>query len=82
MPTGDQIIEILAPIKAALDKRFGEGARAIRILWGGSVTAENVAAILDTPHVDGVLVGGPSLSPADFKAIVAVARARAIAPSA
>jgi len=40
-----------------------------RILYGGSVNPENTAALLDQPDIDGVLVGGASLSPETFAQI-------------
>jgi triosephosphate isomerase len=46
------------------------GSRKVRILYGGSVTGENAAGFAARPEVDGVLVGGASLKPADFVAIV------------
>ncbi len=46
-----------------------EGAAAMRILYGGSVKAQNAAAILATADVDGALVGGASLKAAEFWAI-------------
>jgi triosephosphate isomerase len=69
-PTPDQIVEVLCYLRAALDKRFGEAARAIRLIYGGSVMPANARAILHTPYVDGVLIGGASLVAADFNAIV------------
>ena len=42
----------------------------MRILYGGSVTAENVDALMSEPDVDGALVGGASLKPASFLRIV------------
>jgi triosephosphate isomerase len=47
----------------------GLSASAIRILYGGSVTARNAQAILSCELVAGVLVGGASLAPADFMEI-------------
>lgn len=41
-----------------------------RILYGGSVKPENAAAILSQPDVDGALVGGSSLDPRAFRAII------------
>jgi triosephosphate isomerase len=43
--------------------------RAIRILYGGSVNASNVAGIMQQPDIDGALVGGASLDAAEFAAI-------------
>jgi triosephosphate isomerase len=50
-------------------------ADSTRILYGGSVTAENAAELLALPDVDGALVGGASLSAESFAAICAAARA-------
>jgi len=48
-------------------------ATQIPILYGGSVTPENAAVLMDGPDVDGVLVGGASLEPATFARIVEAA---------
>ena len=59
-------------VRARLASAFGdEGARAIPILYGGSVKPENAAELLGQPEVDGVLVGGASLDPGGFAAICA-----------
>jgi triosephosphate isomerase len=50
-----------------------EAAAALRIQYGGSVKAENSSAILGQPDIDGALVGGASLDPDEFAAIVATA---------
>lgn len=63
-------------IRAALAELFGaETAAAIRIQYGGSVTAANAAAFFSQPDIDGALVGGASLKPNEFLQIVAAARA-------
>jgi triosephosphate isomerase len=49
-------------------------ADGMRIVYGGSVKADNAKALLAEPDVDGALVGGASLDPAAFSAIVAAAR--------
>ena len=46
-----------------------ETAQTIRILYGGSVKAENAAELVAAPDIDGALVGGASLKAADFVAI-------------
>ncbi len=56
-------------IRAALVELVGEPGRAIPILYGGSVTPVNAAALLGADQVDGVLVGGASLDPASWAAI-------------
>jgi triosephosphate isomerase len=45
-------------------------AEAMRILYGGSVKPENAEALLSQPEIDGALVGGASLDPNSFTAIV------------
>jgi triosephosphate isomerase len=45
-------------------------AASIRILYGGSVKPDNVAALMAQPDLDGALVGGASLDPASFAKIV------------
>lgn len=58
-------------IRPALAKVFGkEIASQIRVLYGGSVNGTNAAEYFNQPEVDGALVGGASLKPADFVAIV------------
>ncbi len=45
-------------------------AASVRILYGGSVTPENAAGLFSRPDVDGFLVGGASLDPGKFLAII------------
>lgn len=57
-------------IRPALSELFGaDGADAIRIQYGGSVTASNAAEFFAYPDIDGALVGGASLKPDEFVAI-------------
>jgi triosephosphate isomerase (TIM) len=65
-PSNDDIAEIHAEIRAIV----GDG---VRILYGGSVKAANAADLLHIANVDGALVGGASLTAADFVPIVAAA---------
>jgi len=53
---------------------FGGAADAIRIQYGGSVTAANARQILSQPDIDGALVGGASLKAEEFIAIVQSAK--------
>ena len=53
----------------------GAVADTVRILYGGSVKPGNAAEFFSEPDIDGALVGGAALDPADFCAIVATARA-------
>ena len=69
-PTLAQVAEIHAAIRASLAARYGEAGRGIAILYGGSVKPSNAAELMAVPDVDGALVGGASLTAADFLAIV------------
>ena len=61
-------------IRPALGELFGaQNAEAIRILYGGSVTAANAAEFFAYPDIDGALVGGASLKPDEFVAITKAA---------
>jgi len=65
------LADIIRPTLADL---FGDDiAQGIRILYGGSVTSANAAEFFGQPEIDGALVGGASLKPADFVAIVQAA---------
>ena len=58
-------------IRERMRKMGGDAAAAsIRIQYGGSVKAGNIAAIMEGPDVDGALVGGASLDPEEFALIV------------
>jgi triosephosphate isomerase (TIM) len=71
--TPDQAQEAIAFIRALVNDRSAEQAERIRILYGGSVNADNAAELLALPDVDGALVGGASLDPESFAAIIAAA---------
>jgi len=67
----EQAQEVHAAIRAWLGNTWDAGtARAMRILYGGSVKPGNVAGIMAQPDVDGALVGGASLKADSFEAIV------------
>jgi triosephosphate isomerase len=51
-------------------KKNREGADELRLLYGGSVTPENIESLMSEPEVDGALVGGASLKPDSFAKIV------------
>jgi triosephosphate isomerase (TIM) len=58
-------------LREQIRSRFGnEHADACRILYGGSVKPDNVKSLMAQPDLDGALVGGASLDPASFAAIV------------
>jgi triosephosphate isomerase (TIM) len=71
--TTDQAQEAIAFVRALVNDRSAEQAERIRILYGGSVNADNAAELLALPDVDGALVGGASLDPESFAAIIAAA---------
>jgi triosephosphate isomerase (TIM) len=70
--TPEQAQEAIAFIRDVLRER-GPAAEQVRILYGGSVKPANAAELLNMPEIDGALVGGASLDPADFAAIVRAA---------
>jgi triosephosphate isomerase len=70
--TPEQAQEDCAFIRDVLRQR-GAPAEEVRILYGGSVKPANAAELLGQPDIDGALVGGASLDPADFAAIVKAA---------
>jgi len=55
-------------------KKYKESADRVRILYGGSVTPENIKSLMAKPEVNGALVGGASLNPGSFAKIVEGAR--------
>jgi triosephosphate isomerase (TIM) len=72
--TTEQAQEAIALIRRLIEARSREAAGAIRILYGGSVKPDNAGELIAQPDVDGALVGGASLDPRDFAAIVGAAR--------
>ena len=59
-----------AAIRAHLRRGFEAEADAVRIQYGGSVKPHNAAELMSQPDIDGALVGGASLDPDAFAAIV------------
>lgn len=58
-------------IRSLVQGKFGgDAGNKIRILYGGSVKPDNAKALMSEPDIDGVLVGGASLEPKSFAAIV------------
>jgi triosephosphate isomerase len=68
--TPEQAQEVHAFIRKILRNLFGEKAEEMRILYGGSVTPENVDSLMSCGDVNGALVGGASLKPDSFARIV------------
>jgi triosephosphate isomerase (TIM) len=69
--TPQMAAEAHALIRGEAEKAFGaELSETLRILYGGSVKPENAKALMSEPEIDGALVGGASLDPKSFTAIV------------
>jgi triosephosphate isomerase len=71
--TTEQAQDAIALIRGLIEARSADAAAAIRILYGGSVKPDYAEELVSQPDVDGALVGGASLDPEDFAAIVAAA---------
>ncbi|NLA64804.1 MAG: triose-phosphate isomerase [Leucobacter sp.] len=68
--TTEQAEQVCAALRTRLSELRGEAEAArTRILYGGSVTSQNVAAFLRQPNIDGALVGGASLDSQEFSRI-------------
>ncbi len=69
--TPELAVEAHQVIRSEAEKAFGDGvATQMRILYGGSVKPENAKALMSQTEIDGALVGGASLDPKSFAAIV------------
>lgn len=75
-PTQAEVSAMHRAIRAQLLSIYGEGAEAVRILYGGSVRADNAAELLAADEVGGALVGGASLTADSFVGIVVAAAER------
>jgi triosephosphate isomerase len=65
--------EVMAGIRAAVP-----GLERTRVLYGGSVKPDNIAAFVAQPHIDGALVGGASLEPRSFAGLIAATLGHAV----
>ncbi len=69
--TGEQANETIGFIRGKIAKLYSdEIAQHMRILYGGSITADNIAEFVRQPEIDGALVGGASLKVTEFVSIV------------
>ncbi|HXF70889.1 MAG TPA: triose-phosphate isomerase [Thermoflexus sp.] len=78
--TGEDAEEVIRRwVRGTLEAIFGaEVAQRVRVLYGGSVTPENIAEFVCRPTIDGALVGGASLKAESFLGIIhETARAKA-----
>ncbi len=73
--TAEQAQEACGFVRALVADRSREQAQRTLVLYGGSVKAENCDDLLCLPDIDGALVGGASLDPEGFAAIVNAAAA-------
>lgn len=69
----EDVIAMHRAIRGCLVAAYGEAGARVRILYGGSVNADNAPALLAAPDVGGALVGGASLTADAFLPIVAAA---------
>ena len=72
--TPEQAQAAIGFVRALVSDRDAAAARAVRVLYGGSVDAGNAAELMALEDVDGALVGGASLNPDRFLSIAAAAR--------
>lgn len=75
--TKEQAEEVCAFIRSLIEKAYGKDvAEETTIQYGGSMNAKNAAELLSMPDIDGGLIGGAALKPADFAVIVAAGSAK------
>jgi triosephosphate isomerase len=73
VPSLADIGEMHAALRGRLVAAYGDAGEAVRLLYGGSVKSSNAAEIFAVADVDGALVGGASLTVADFGPIIEAA---------
>lgn len=70
-PSEAEVTDVLSHVRAVLARLFGDDLAArLSVLYGGSVTEKNAAALLRLPGCSGALVGGASLQAPTFAAIL------------
>lgn len=68
--TSKQANDVISYIREVIASVYGDVANKVRIQYGGSVKPSNVVEIMEQSDIDGALVGGASLQPADYIALV------------
>jgi triosephosphate isomerase (TIM) len=68
--TPEDAQEVIGAIRVRLGQNHPTVAGEVRILYGGSVKANNIAGIMEQPDIDGALVGGASIDAEEFVKIV------------
>jgi triosephosphate isomerase len=71
--TVEQATEVHAAIRSSLTNHWNLNSEQIRILYGGSVTADNAHALFQSPHINGALVGKACLNSESFVKIAEIA---------
>jgi triosephosphate isomerase (TIM) len=71
--SGADAQQVAAQIRAILREIDAGAADGVAIQYGGSVTGDNAAEFFGQPDIDGALVGGASLKPDAFAAILRAA---------
>ncbi len=71
--TPDMAQQVHELIRKTLAQRDADAAQKVQILYGGSMKPDNAKELLAMPDIDGGLIGGASLKPADFLAIAQAA---------
>ncbi len=69
--TSLRLKEVHSFIRGILKALYGDVSNDIRILYGGSVTKDNIGELIGMGNIDGALVGGASLKPDAFLGIIA-----------
>lgn len=70
-PDPGTVTEVMLLVRKLIAERFeSDVAQKVRLLYGGSVTSDNVASFVSEPGVDGALVGGASIRPMQLVEIV------------
>ena len=68
--TPEQAADAHRHLRSLAQAKYGEAAKSVRILYGGSVKPDNVKGLMAKPDIDGALVGGASLDATSFSSIV------------
>lgn len=68
--TEEQANSTIGFIRGVVSELYGPAAQELRIQYGGSANAKNIAALMSQPEIDGALVGGASLKADEFVSMV------------
>ena len=68
--TEEQANNTIGLVRRVVSDSFGTAAQEMRIQYGGSANASNIAALMSQPEIDGALVGGASLKADEFVSMV------------